>query len=860
VVCACACSSSVSNLRQAVCLSDIASALQSFLADTFGQSDPAKVHYDIAGLPDSFLAQHPCNYSCINGLWVGADVPIANSNSSINAINFSLVVSVVDPVAFYSTVANLSVGTKPIGRKGLTGISLVDISVLGGKAPGMLMQDCYRISRTQAAFFDTCLSLREGRVDMRRLKGDTGCTSGCIVSYCQFSNASRYDDFPPAGLLVCDKPGPCAQDGICGFPGARTGHAATTFTFQGLSMLLVFGGELQTVDATGGVYRSLTADTFVGSFQDSSLTFSRILIAATSPLPAPRRDASVAVIDQTTGMGKVLVFGGMTGSGRAMYAEDYLAGRYTGLTSLDDLWMLDLDKLGQGAASCLTFGKCPMISWREITVPGPRPLSRFGATMVLLDDSGQGELYVAGGVHMDTSGTVPTAVDLSDFYKFDLRAPLHQSCAATGRALETATAGQTGTFYIACANVFDQPAKGGQFSVEIRAAQQCSGCPTQFPTVKETAILGLYKCEYTLDVSGVYNVLVSVGKSGSKDFVSGDPSSQSSPDIDSIKAALLAGNGRTDFKLTVQAGQPSNPKTAVFGDALTMSTAGVSSSFIVQGQDKYQNRIAGGEDISAMLISKRSGAVIPNQVVDNQDGTYLCSYVTSVAGSYKVDVTLNGLPVGNSPFELAVLAQVASVEMTYAYGSFLRTQTGVSFTVFVQTRDAYGNYLSSNSEQIVFESCLDLGVGCSPDADTCACGGDGGKINPDVAISITYGLGPNVSKTYNGLYKVGYYLFTPGAFTNIVQHNKSYIGCYFDQGNETDSSLWQDPVDAADKCTEYNRRQALIQTAGVRKMQREMAECKRSSLSTSTRESSSNSSSMTVEGCTAVCRPDTSSY
>jgi hypothetical protein len=32
---------------------------------------------------------------------------------------------------------------------------------------------------------------REGRVDMRRLKGDTGCTSGCIVSYCQFSNASR---------------------------------------------------------------------------------------------------------------------------------------------------------------------------------------------------------------------------------------------------------------------------------------------------------------------------------------------------------------------------------------------------------------------------------------------------------------------------------------------------------------------------------------------------------------------------------------------------------------------------------------------------------------------------------------------
>ena len=30
------------------------------------------------------------------------------------------------------------------------------------------------------------------------------------------------------------------------------------------------------------------------------------------------------------------------------------------------------------------------------------------------------------------------------------------------------------------------------------------------------------------------------------------------------------------------------------------------------------------------------------QVEDNQDGTYRCSYMTSMAGTYMISVTLNG--------------------------------------------------------------------------------------------------------------------------------------------------------------------------------------------------------------------------
>ena len=51
------------------------------------------------------------------------------------------------------------------------------------------------------------------------------------------------------------------------------------------------------------------------------------------------------------------------------------------------------------------------------------------------------------------------------------------------------------------------------------------------------------------------------------------------------------------------------------------------------------------------------------------------------------------------------MAEVAEVEMTYAYGNFLKTKTGQTFFVLVQTRDKYGNFLTSSDETITFESC-----------------------------------------------------------------------------------------------------------------------------------------------------------
>lgn len=342
-----------------------------------------------------------------------------------------------------------------------------------------------------------------------------------------------------------------------------------------------------------------------------------------------------------------------------------------------------------------------------------------------------------------------------------------------------------------------------------------------------TSTVGLYKCTYNIEVAGQYKITINVGRVGNRDAVSGDPFSPSDPNINSINAALRSGGGRADFTITVQAGGAFNPECSVQGSQLTLTTAGVSSTFIVTGQDKYTNRIAGGSDINALLTNIADWSITPSQVQDNQDGTYSCTYVTSTTGTYFVNVTLNGFGIGDSPFTLVVFAQGASIDNTYAYGTFLNTKTGIIFTVFVQTRDPYGNYLTSESEDVIFESCITLGPGCSSDADTCTCGGDGGLANPDVTIERFYGRGPNVADTddYPGLYKFNYYLFSPGSFVNVVQHNMTYIACYFDEGNETDSSKWIDPVDAADKCTQYNRREAVLNEEGRRKIQKAIAGC-----------------------------------
>ena len=48
-------------------------------------------------------------------------------------------------------------------------------------------------------------------------------------------------------------------------------------------------------------------------------------------------------------------------------------------------------------------------------------------------------------------------------------------------------------------------------------------------------------------------------------------------------------------------------------------------------------------------------------MINNNDGTFRLTYLTTLSGTYKVDVRINGFSLGDSPFTLVVTAQVSTL-------------------------------------------------------------------------------------------------------------------------------------------------------------------------------------------------------
>jgi len=152
----------------------------------------------------------------------------------------------------------------------------------------------------------------------------------------------------------------------------------------------------------------------------------------------------------------------------------------------------------------------------------------------------------------------------------------------------------------------------------------------------------------------------------------------------------------------------------------------------------------------------------------------------------------------------------------------MNVTTGRTHTVFVQTKDRYGNYISTDplespegADRIEFEYCLTIANGCGKNgADAgCVCGGGIQSVN--VAIGVTYAQGPNgdtvngtsTGKRYLGLYKITYFPFVAESSTPLIRHNGEYIQCYFDMGESAVGI--QDPVRAAAQCVRDNIIEAL---------------------------------------------------
>jgi len=138
----------------------------------------------------------------------------------------------------------------------------------------------------------------------------------------------------------------------------------------------------------------------------------------------------------------------------------------------------------------------------------------------------------------------------------------------------------------------------------------------------------------------------------------------------------------------------------IYGEGLTIATAGVPSSFTVQVKDAFNNlRKQGGDEIQSQLASVGTGAVVNPKIVDNGDGTYAGSFMPSTQGMYDLSVFLGStIKTGTLLVEPGHVCSVTS----YTNGLSLTVATaGYTATFTIQSKDAFKNLRTLGNDNFV---------------------------------------------------------------------------------------------------------------------------------------------------------------
>ena len=240
---------------------------------------------------------------------------------------------------------------------------------------------------------------------------------------------------------------------------------------------------------------------------------------------------------------------------------------------------------------------------------------------------------------------------------------------------------------------------------------------------------GTYGFQYVCSASGVYRLSV---------LLSGDHT-QGSPFLVDIKSG------------------PASPATSRTSRLLP-SVAGVTVSFQIQAYDRFGNlqdydEYVGADPFAAALFQSTSNLVIYAEIFDNRDGSYVCSYAATQAGTYTLKVYLDSIvfkQVENIViFPSAINAVKCMVDMSDIY----LLPAGAAGNVLITAKDSYGNLVQDssgmfngtvigNSATLALGLAVNCGAACLVVSRLCPC---------SRLPSSVYGLqiGIHKSGTYN---------------------------------------------------------------------------------------------------------------
>ncbi|CEG45777.1 Actin-binding cytoskeleton protein, filamin [Plasmopara halstedii] len=170
------------------------------------------------------------------------------------------------------------------------------------------------------------------------------------------------------------------------------------------------------------------------------------------------------------------------------------------------------------------------------------------------------------------------------------------------------------------------------------------------------------------------------------------------------------------FLVNVTAGPALGSRCVASGDGLVSSTAGQRTQFIVSIYDTFGNEKAdaGNESIDVTFTGPDSVLTTVNADVIISyvaAGAYHVAYTLNRKGSYKISVSVDGVAVVSSPFNVCIYPNVVSSTTTsldLLYPDLLTTlvdpplvfRAGALIKLRLTTRDAFGNVLDDGVEFI----------------------------------------------------------------------------------------------------------------------------------------------------------------
>ena len=151
--------------------------------------------------------------------------------------------------------------------------------------------------------------------------------------------------------------------------------------------------------------------------------------------------------------------------------------------------------------------------------------------------------------------------------------------------------------------------------------------PEEIPFKIEDTGTGVYKAKYTPTIAGQHRI--SILYQG--DHLAGSP-----------------------FLVTVKESASDPSMSTVTGEGLEDCLVGEDRHFLVEAVDRFGNRVVHGGD----AFKAEMKGPVPEKVhlIDMDDGTYAGTFMCRWSGDFALIVTLDGTPVGLSPYMISVKA------------------------------------------------------------------------------------------------------------------------------------------------------------------------------------------------------------